>query len=112
MIEHYEFGWYIIDGNRYEYDIVINLDGKVGTWEREGHIMVIDNVKKLVEQKPEVIVIGNGAEGRISVLPDVIKYIEGKGIQLIIKKTSDACKEFNNLEAQNKKVCAILHATC
>jgi hypothetical protein len=111
MIEHYEFGWYIIDGKRYEYDITI-INGKVGTWQRNGHVMTVDNVKELVEKRPEAIVIGNGADGRVSVGEDITGYIKKHGIKLIVAKTAEACEEFNDLEKQGKKVFAILHATC
>lgn len=111
MIEHYEFGEYIIDGKKYKYDITI-INGKIGTWSRDGHTMYVDNVEELVQAKPEYIIIGTGAYGALDVPSDVKKHIEENKIKLVVEKTGKACEEFNRLEKEGKKVCAIMHGTC
>ena len=111
MIDDYGFGWYIIDGKRYEYDITI-IDGVVGTWQREGHVMKKENVVPLINAKPEVIVIGDGADGCVEVKEEVIKAITDSGIDIIVERTRDACNTFNRLKKQGKNVAAIFHATC
>ena len=111
MIEDYGFGWYIIDGKRYEYDITI-IKGKVGTWNREDHLMKEENVLPLIKSNPDVIVIGNGASGCIEVREETIDAITAAGIEVIVKNTKDACSTFNRLVKQGKKVAGIFHATC
>jgi hypothetical protein len=111
IIEHYEFDRYSIAGKNYTGDITI-IDGKVGKWDREDHILYVDNVEELVDAGPEYIIIGTGAFGALNVPNDVQTYIEGEKIKLIVTKTSKACEEFNKLAKQGKKVAAILHGTC
>ncbi len=47
----------------------------------------------------------------MKVSTELIKYLESKGIELIIKKTKDACDEYNKLY-KDKKVVAAFHLTC
>jgi hypothetical protein len=42
---------------------------------------------------------------------ELIKYLESNNIEVIIKKTKDACDEYNTLH-QKKNVVAALHLTC
>lgn len=42
---------------------------------------------------------------------EVIALIEAKGIKVMIKKTKDACEEYNKI-AQTGNVIAALHLTC
>ena len=111
IIEHYEFDRYSIAGKTYTGDITI-INGEVGTWDRDDHLLYVDNVEELVDANPEYIIIGTGAFGALNVPNDVQTYIEGEKIKLIMAKTGKACEEFNRLSRQGKKVAAILHGTC
>jgi len=107
-IDHYEFGKYIIDGKQYEYDIKI-INNKISFWHDHG--LNLDDVKDLAAAKPSIIIIGTGYSGVIQVSQDIIDYIKKKKIKLIIKKTKEACEEFNRLNGE-KKTAVILHGTC
>ena len=112
MIEDYEFGRYRIDGKEYMYDITI-VDGEIGTWDsRDTHSLKAEDVKKLVEAEPEIIVIGKGASGALDVPEDIIDYIKDNGIEAIIEDTGKACREYNRLVKEGRKVAAIMHGTC
>ena len=50
-------------------------------------------------------------DGVMRVPDDVVKAIEDKGIKVIVKRTGDACDEYNQL-SQIKNVIAALHLTC
>ena len=112
MIEHYEFGKFIINGKIYESNVVLlGKEARKGRY-LEGHKLKIDDFILLVEYKPEVIVIGTGASGVVKVQAEIREFIEGKGIKLIAEKTAEACKTYNSLVKQGKKVAAFLHNTC
>ena len=68
--------------------------------------------ENIIRKSPEILVIGTGASGMLEVSDEIKKFIQSKGIKLIIEKTADACKTYNGLLKQDKRVCAILHATC
>ena len=112
MIDSYEFGVIVINGRRYSSDVIIYPDRiKDDWWRKEGHQLCIDDLENVVEEDPDVIVVGKGNPGLMRVLPETEEYIKSKGIKLIIQNTKEACKTYNQLSS-SQKVIALLHLTC
>lgn len=113
MIEHYNFGHIIINGKEYNSDLIIFIDHiDDNWWRKEGHNLCIDDVKEIINKKPDILIIGTGFYGLMKVSEDLIKYIKSAGIeQIIIKKTRDACEEYNKLY-KNSNIIAAFHLTC
>jgi hypothetical protein len=112
MITHYDFGKFVIDGKTYESNIKL-IDKKIKQCRHfDGHVIEISDFVDLVSFQPTHLVIGTGAYGVIKVSKEIIDSIESRGIKLIIEKTADACKKYNELLVQGKKVVALLHNTC
>jgi len=112
MIDSYSFGSYIIDGKEHKWDIKL-INNKVFSWVgRKGHDITIDDIKDIVAENPEILIIGTGASGLVNVSDKIKEFVKTRGIKLIIEKTGAACKEYNNALKSNKKVCAIMHGTC
>ncbi len=112
MIESYDFGRIIIDGKRYSRDLIVFPDSvKAGWWRKEGHRLHIADLKEALEAKPEVLVVGAGYYGEMTVPPETRKHVESEGIELIIQKTAEACRTFNHL-TESRKAVAVLHLTC
>jgi hypothetical protein len=112
MIDSYEFGLIIINGKRYSSDVIIYPDKvKNDWWRKEGHQLGVDDLEDVIEENPEVIVVGIGNPGLMRVLPETEKHIKSQGIKLIIQSTPDACKSYNQLSS-SRKVIALLHLTC
>ena len=87
MIESYNFGKIIINSKEYNSDIIIykkNIDAK--WWRRESHNLRIEDIKKILENKPETLIIGTGYYGLMKVPLELIKYLESNNIEVIIKK--------------------------
>jgi hypothetical protein len=119
MIEEYEFGKIKINGKIYSHDVEVRWTGEVlKWWRKEGHIFDVDDVKRAVEQNPEIIIFGTGAYGVCEVTKECQDYIRKKGIELIINKTGEAVENFNNIlekskkEGKQKKVIGLFHLTC
>jgi hypothetical protein len=112
MIDGYEFGEITINGKIYHHDVIIYKDRVDDSWQRiEGHKLSLSDIVQILAKKPEILVVGTGADGVMMVPADVIASIEAKGIKVIAKKTGDACEEYNSL-APSKNVIAALHLTC
>jgi len=111
-IERYDFGSIVIDGKRYTSDVIIYPD-KVNShwWRKEGHLLQLDDIKEVLKEEPEIIIVGTGNLGQMHVSSKVKMHLENKGIELIIEKTKDACSIYNKLFG-SKKVIATLHLTC
>jgi len=96
MIGEYHFGSITIDGKTYEYDVEVRWTGEVlKWWRRESHVIDIEEVKRAIAQNPEIIIIGTGEAGIAKVTEETKKFIQEKGIELIIDKTEEAIKTFN-----------------
>jgi len=112
MIESYNFGKIIINSEEYHSDIIIykdSIDDK--WWRRESHHLRIEDIEKILDNKPETLIIGTGCYGLMKVPLELIKYLESNNIEVIIKKTKAACDEYNKLY-QKKNVVAAFHLTC
>lgn len=108
QIEHYSFGSFVVDGKEYESDIKL-VGNEVRLW--HNHSLSLDDVKDVVNAKPSTIIIGTGSVGVVNVKQEIADFIKSKGIKLIIAKTAQACKLYNELSKKHN-VAAILHSTC
>jgi hypothetical protein len=118
MIEEYKFGLIIINGKRYDYDVEVRWTGEVLKWQRqESHLVDVDDVKRTVEQNPDTIIIGTGESGVVEVTEEAKKFIQEKGIRLIIDRTEEATKTFNIISEESKeeeqnRIIGLFHLTC
>jgi hypothetical protein len=112
MIDSYKFGHINIDGKEYTNDVIILPAGLMDNWwRRSGHELSIKDIQPVLDARPEVLVVGTGASGMMTVLPEVKDTLADKGIELIVKSTEEACKAFNELSG-TRKAAAALHLTC
>ena len=113
MIESYKFGQIIINGKKYNSDLIIFKDHIYDSWWRkEGHNLCIDDIKEIINKKPDILIVGTGYFGLMKVPKELIEHIKSSGIkQVIVKKTGDACNEYNKL-CKKKNIVAAFHLTC
>ena len=65
-IESYRFGQIVIDGRTYHKDVIITPRGILPNWWRaQGHSLSIADLAAVLENPPQVLVIGQGAFGRM-----------------------------------------------
>lgn len=109
-----QFGEIVINDKKYHQVLIIgdkieerdykkleelfNTSHKIGDWE----------IEKLTSNNSEIIVIGTGQDGamappRLSDFPN---------IELIVAKTPEAIKIYNEKVKEGKKVNALIHTTC
>lgn len=112
-IEHYGFGEIVVDGIKYERDLIIFPDRiKENWWRKEGHSLCMEDLREVIEYKPEILIIGTGYSGVMKVPENLIGELEKKGIKVQVLLTGDVVKAFNKYVFQNKKVVCALHLTC
>jgi hypothetical protein len=112
MINSYGFGRIVIDGTAYTTDVIVFPDRvEDDWWRKEGHVLYVADIESVVEEKPEVLIVGTGKYGLLNVMPETKEYIESKGIELIVEPTDKACEIYNHV-SRDKKVVAALHLTC
>ena len=107
-IDEYRFGYFIVDGKEYDYDIRI-INNIVDKW--QNHSLSLEDVKPVIAAKPTTIIIGTGSSGVVQVSDEIKNAITQAGIKLIVEKSREACRIFNELN-KKEKVAAVLHSTC
>lgn len=114
-IEGYEFGRILVGGNTFRTDLIL-LPGRIvpDWWRNEGHALAVSDLWEVeqAEPKPEVLVVGTGSSGRMVVLPETRRWLEEMGIELEEYPTAEACRRYNTLLREGRRVAAALHLTC
>ncbi|MGC9469875.1 MAG: Mth938-like domain-containing protein [Anaerolineae bacterium] len=113
-IQDYAFGRIEVDGQTFTNDLIILPDRVVANWWREeGHVLHAKDLHAVLEleEKPETLIVGQGAEGRMRVARDAREALTEAGIELIAESTEQACVTYNALRSQGGVVAA-LHLTC
>ncbi|MEM2088330.1 MAG: hypothetical protein QXF52_06630 [Thermoproteota archaeon] len=108
------FGWIKVRGERYEYDIVIHVNGEVSRREKEksrvpmGHTPLSEKELDFLEREnPKVVFIGSGQYGLLPVTENARKILEKYDVK--IEPTPEILKD---MEHEKRKYVAILHITC
>jgi len=113
MIDSYSFGTIVVQGKEYNQDIVLFPD-KVSPnwWRQEGHSLHREDIQEIIEEKPKVLVVGTGCFGAMGIPPATEEYINSQDIVLIVERTAEATKRFNELLKKGEKVVGAFHLTC
>jgi len=112
MIDSYDFGRIVISGKEYTQDVIIyptRVDGS--WWRKEGHKVYLEDIREILKEEPEVLIVGTGYSGLVKVLPETEEYLKSKGIKLIVEDTRKACQTYNKL-CKEAKAIAAFHLTC
>ena len=112
-IDAYHFGKIDINGRTYTSDVIITPERVLDSWwRRESHRLAVADVADVVAARPDVLVIGTGYLGRLSVPDETRRYLQAQGIQVREARTREAVQEFNRLQKTSTRVVGALHLTC
>jgi hypothetical protein len=119
-IQNFEWGRFTIKGRLH----TENGDGagkdirligdEVSEWaERKGHLLNRQMITGVYDKGVEVLIIGNGVHGKLICPDDVKDSIGQHGIaELQVLTTPMACRQYNLLTMQGRKVALLAHGTC
>jgi hypothetical protein len=111
-IDSFSFGSISIGGTTYTSDVIVYPDRVQSPWLREEeHRPQIIEFADIVKAEPEILVIGTGYAGVLSVADQIRNYLTSKGIEVRVEKTRAAVDLYNSLR-ETEKVVAALHVTC
>ncbi len=112
MIQAYSFGAIKIDGTTYKTDVIVFPNRVNASWWRDtGHQVQEEDLQEVFDFNPELFIIGTGASGLMKPTASLEKKLKDCGIAYIIKKTSDAVEDFNQL-IKVKRTVGAFHITC
>lgn len=115
MIESYQFGVMVINGERYTSDVIVFPERVIdGWWRKEGHKVHLEDLREILkhEPKPEVLILGTGYHGLVKIPSKVKTALKSQGIELTAQPTREAWKTFNELLESGKQVAGAFHLTC
>lgn len=111
-IEAYRFGSIIVDGITYRQDLIL-FPGRVqkGWWRKESHLLALSDLTTVLEDPPQVLIIGAGFFGSMKVPDEVLRELESRGIEPMVLKSKQACAAYNQ-RAEQVRVALAIHLTC
>lgn len=113
VINSTSFGSITIDDKKYDHDVIVTWQGKVKEATTEAkHLISEQEFLKMIFERPEVVVIGTGHDGRLKVSSKVLKFAKEKMVEAVILPTPEAVDKFNNLCKDEKRPVAYIHVTC
>src|ERR687888_1660447 len=110
-IDSYSFGHIVVDGEEATNDVIVP-PGRVvhNGWRREGHSLVLDDLREVLDELPPHLVLGTGAYGRMHPDPDALAQLRERGIEVEALPTEEAVRRYGELDAAH--AAAALHLTC
>jgi len=114
-----DFGWIEVDGKVYDYDIVIYPNGNIERRKKEiskrkhgtSHKLDLEEITGYLGHEEEVVVIGTGQYGALSLTEESERLLRDLGLEIIQLPTKEAIKRYLEL-CRNKRVLGIFHVTC
>ncbi|MGD2057190.1 MAG: MTH938/NDUFAF3 family protein [Anaerolineales bacterium] len=111
-IQSYRFGNIKVDGESYQKDVIIFPDRvRSNWWREEGHSLVPVDLQEVFAVDADVLIIGQGAYGRMKVPQETRARIKAEGFDLVALNTKDAVETYNQ-RRDHERVIAALHLTC
>ncbi|CAG0945786.1 hypothetical protein ANRL1_02570 [Anaerolineae bacterium] len=119
-LESAGFGWLIANGTRYDYDLIITVDGEIvprpkhlskkyGGWHT---VLGPEEMPSALVGNPKILVVARGHFGVLPIRTETRALLAQRGVQLELARVRDAMKRYDELTRQGKRVAAILHLTC
>jgi uncharacterized protein len=106
LINGYSPGCIVVDGRDYREGLIVSPERIVSGWgPSRAADLGIEHVRELVELGPQVIVIGTGKR---QCFPDPSVYLAAmdQGVGIEIMDTGAACRTYNIIMAEGRRVAA------
>jgi len=113
-IDSYGFGRIRIDGADYANDVLVLRDRVLSPWWRQagGHVYAPQDLETLIALVPEVVCLGTGYFGRVTVQAAAVEAFEAEGSRVLVGRTGRMVEEYNRLVEEGCDAAAALHLTC
>jgi hypothetical protein len=115
-VDYPGFGTIVIDGKRFDHDVVVEADRVRRRKKRPSKAYRIRYGHTPLSPDEEIpwsapqLVVGTGASGQLPIMPEVWESAKVRGVDLVALPTSEACELLRSIDAG--EAYAILHVTC
>ena len=101
-------GWLAIDGERFYQSLLIDWSGQRMTYQASFYDSLNSpELAALLQMQPEILLIGCGKQ-KIHIAPSQLARLTAKNIGIESMDTAAACRTYNVLASENRKVAAFL----
>lgn len=111
------FGSITVDGESYDYDIILTLEGDIKKRKKKlsksiygsSHTISLPEIEYVYQENADGIVIGSGQFGVARLSKEASEFLAGKKCSVVLKKTPKALQEWNKSEGN---WIGLFHITC
>ena len=101
-------GWVAINGEQVRHSVVISAQGEQQDWQCNSFdALTSDHFERLLRLRPELVVFGSGQRLRFA-SPALMRALLGQNIGVETMDTPAACRTYNILAAEGRRVVAAL----
>lgn len=116
-IDDTEFGSITIEGELYEYDVVIRLKGSIKKRKKKlskekygtSHKVSVEEAEHIYDEGAEKLIIGTGQTGYVELDEEAEKFFKKKGCKVELLPTPKAIKTWNKAKGE---IIGMFHVTC
>lgn len=108
QITGYEQGAIKVNGHRVEHSVIVLPDKVITDWRPESfEDLQPEDLLNLPELGAEVVLLGTGATNKFPA-PPITNVLYAKGVSVEVMDTAAACRTYNVLLSEDRKVAAAL----
>ena len=116
-IDRTEFGSITIEGEVFEHDVIIRLNGEVTKRKKKlskaiygtSHTISLDEAKYVYQKGAERLIIGAGQQGTVYLSDEAADYFKRKGCQVELLPMPEVIRAWNEAEGD---LIGLFHVTC
>ena len=107
----YRFGHVVVDGQEETRDVIV-LPARVvrNWWRRDGHALVEEDLRDVLDELPERLIVGMGAASQMRLDEGLLDLLRRRGVEVECLPTDHAVVRFGELDPA--RTAAALHLTC
>lgn len=111
------FGSITIDGQEFDHDVLIRLDGTIQKRKKKlskkfygtSHKISQDEAEYIYEAEARTLIVGTGQYDRVRLSDEAQAYFDDRGLAVLAMATPEAIKRWN--EARDDTI-GLFHVTC
>jgi hypothetical protein len=111
------FGWLEIEGERYEHDVLIRLNGEVERRKKKlskrvygtSHVIALDEARHVYQKGATALIVGSGQQGQVHLSPEAEQYFRRRRCEVRLRPTPQALEIWNETSG---KTIGLFHVTC
>lgn len=113
VVNKYDFGLIVVNNTVYRRDLIITPSGVFPNWWRiEGHRLQLSDIRSVLDDEFDVVVIGTGFYGYMKVDNEVLEVFRKRGVEVYVLDSRRAVGKYNELVMRGMRVLLLIHLTC